>query len=70
LRKQFLELRLLRNNWKKGLLEDSSKSDEDFKKEIYKRFNIKLESISNEEVTQERFENLPKHSNDNSRKIS
>ena len=52
LRKQFLELRLLRNNWKKELLEDSSKSVEDFKKEIYKRFNIKLESISNEEVTQ------------------
>ncbi len=36
LRKQFLELRLLRNNWKKELLEDSSKSVEDFKKEIYK----------------------------------
>jgi len=70
LRKQFLELRLLRNNWKKELLEDSSKSVEDFKKEIYKRFNIKLESISNEEVTQERFEDLPKHSNDNSPKIS
>ena len=43
LRKQFLELRLLRNNWKKELLEDSSKSVEDFKKEIEK---LKKEKIS------------------------
>ena len=70
LRKQFLELRLLRNNWKKELLEDSGKSVEEFKKEIYKRFSIKVESISNEEVPQERVDELPKHSNDNSPKLS
>jgi len=40
LRKQFLELRLIRNTWKKELLEDSGKSIEDFRKEIYKKFNI------------------------------
>ena len=70
LRKQFLELRLLRNNWKKELLEDSGKSVEEFKKEIYKRFSIKVESTINDEVTQERVEELPKHSNDNSPKLS
>ena len=43
LRKQFLELRLIRNTWKKELLEDSGKSIEDFRKEIYKKFNIKDE---------------------------
>ena len=58
LRKQFLDLRLIRNNWKKELLEDSSKSVEDFKKEIYKRFDIKLDSISREEI----IENIPKNS--------
>ena len=40
LRKQFLELRLIGNTWKKELLEDSGKSIEDFRKEIYKKFNI------------------------------
>ena len=58
LRKQFLDLRLIRNNWKKELLEDSSKSVEEFKKEIYKRFDIKLDSISREEI----IENIPKNS--------
>ena len=43
LRKQFLQLRLIRNTWKKELLEDSGKSKEDFIKEIYKKFNIKDE---------------------------
>ena len=43
LRKQFLELRLIRNTWKKELLEDSGKSIEDFRNEIYKKFNIKDE---------------------------
>ena len=43
LRKQFLELRLIRNTWKKELLEDSGKSIEDFREEIYKKFNIKDE---------------------------
>ena len=43
LRKQFLELRLIRNTWKKEMLEDSGKSIEDFRKEIYTKFNIKDE---------------------------
>ena len=42
LRKQFLELRLIRNTWKKELLEDSGKSIEDFRKEIYKKFNLEV----------------------------
>ncbi len=43
LRKQFLELRLIRSKWKKELLEDSGKSVNDFRNEIYKKFNIKDE---------------------------
>ena len=43
LRKQFLELRLIRSKWKKELLEDSGKSVDDFRNEIYKKFNIKDE---------------------------
>ena len=43
LRKQFLELRLIRNTWKKEMLEGSGKSIEDFRKEIYTKFNIKDE---------------------------
>ena len=46
LRKQFLELRLIRNTWKKELLEDSGKSIEDFRKEIYKKFNIEEEQLT------------------------
>ena len=43
LRKQFLELRLIRSKWKKELLEDSGKSVNDFRNEIYKKFNIEDE---------------------------
>jgi len=43
LRKQFLELRLIRSKWKKELLEDSGKSVNDFRNEIYKKFNIEEE---------------------------
>jgi len=43
LRIQFLELRLIRSKWKKELLEDSGKSVNDFRNEIYKKFNIKDE---------------------------
>ena len=43
LRKQFIELRLIRSKWKKELLEDSGKSVDDFRNEIYKKFNIKDE---------------------------
>jgi len=43
LRKQFLELRMIRSKWKKELLEDSGKSVNDFRNEIYKKFNIKDE---------------------------
>ena len=46
LRKQFLELRLIRSKWKKELLEDSGKSVNDFRNEIYKKFNIEEEKIT------------------------
>ena len=35
LRKQFLELRLIRNTWKKELLNESGKNIEDIRKEIF-----------------------------------
>ena len=41
LRKQFLELRLIRSKWKKELLEDSGKSADDFRNEI--RGNLSVE---------------------------
>ena len=46
LRKQFLELRLIRSKWKKELLEDSGKSVNDFRNEIYKKFNIEGEQLT------------------------
>jgi len=46
LRKQFLELRLIRSKWKKELLEDSGKSINDFRNEIYKKFNIEGEQLT------------------------
>jgi len=46
LRKQFLELRLIRSKWKKELLEDSGKSVNDFRNEIYKKFNIEEEKLT------------------------
>jgi len=46
LRKQFLELRLIRSKWKKELLEDSGKSVNDFRNEIYKKFNIEGEKLT------------------------
>jgi integrase len=46
LRKQFLELRLVRSKWKKELLEDSGKSVNDFRSEIYKKFNIEGEQLT------------------------
>ena len=41
LRKQFLELRLIRNTWKKELLNESGKNIEDIRKEIFQKFSIK-----------------------------
>jgi len=41
LRKQFLELRLKRNTWKRELLKDSGTTVEELRKEIYRKFNIK-----------------------------
>ena len=46
LRKQFLELRLIRSKWEKELLEDSGKSVNDFRNEIYKKFNIEEEKLT------------------------
>ena len=46
LRKQFLELRLIRSKWKKELLEDSGKLVNDFRNEIYKKFNIEGEQLT------------------------
>jgi len=46
LRKQFLELRLIRSKWKKELLEDSGKSVNDFRNEIYKKFDIEGEQLT------------------------
>ena len=45
LRKQFLELRLIRSSWKRELLEDSGNTVEKIRKEIYHKFNIKDDSI-------------------------
>jgi len=45
LRKQFLELRLIRSSWKRELLEDSGNTVEKIRKEIYQKFNIKDDSI-------------------------
>ena len=74
LRKQFLELRLVRNNWKKELLEDTGKTIDDFRNEIYKKFNIKdepnrlQELVSDSIETESIKEGLP--SKDDSPKIS
>ena len=52
LRKQFFELRLIRNKWRKELLGESDRTVDDFKKEIHKKLNLPeetfktLESIS------------------------
>tara|TARA_B100001964_G_C14172094_1_gene571970 strand:- start:20 stop:1198 length:1179 start_codon:yes stop_codon:yes gene_type:complete len=48
LRKQFLELRLIRNSWKKELLTDSGSDVEKIRKEIYQKFNIKDEPSEKE----------------------
>jgi hypothetical protein len=37
---------LIRSKWKKELLEDSGKSVNDFRNEIYKKFNIEEEKIT------------------------
>ena len=74
LRKQFLELRLVRNNWKKELLEDTGETIDDFRNEIYKKFNIKdepnrlQELVSDSIETESIKEGLP--SKDDSPKIS
>ena len=56
LRKQFLELRLVRNNWKKELLEDTGKTIDDFRNEIYKKFNIKDEPNRLQELVSDSIE--------------
>ena len=50
LRKQFLELRLIRNTWKKELLNESGKNIEDIRKEIFQKFSIKDEPQSTQEI--------------------
>ncbi|SVC14984.1 uncharacterized protein METZ01_LOCUS267838, partial [marine metagenome] len=50
LRKQFLELRLIRNTWKKELLNESGKNIEDIRKEIFQKFSIKDEPQSIQEI--------------------
>ena len=56
LRKQFLELRLVRNNWKKELLEDTGETIDDFRNEIYKKFNIKDEPNRLQELVSDSIE--------------
>lgn len=51
LRKQFLELRLIRNSWKKELLQDSGRNVEKIREEIYQKFNINDEP-SEQEINQ------------------
>ena len=43
LRKQFLEVRLVRNQWKKELLGQSERTVEDFRTEIFKKLNLSEE---------------------------
>ena len=50
LRKQFLELRLIRSSWKKELLKDSGKKIDEIRKEIYQKFNIKEEPPTSQEI--------------------
>ena len=50
LRKQFLELRLVRNKWKKELLGESDRTVEDFRKEIHKKLNIPEETSKTPEI--------------------
>ena len=75
LRKQFLELRLVRNQWKKELLGQSERTVEDFRTEIFKKLNLSEETpISSEPIpisvpTQEPFEETDSSQSD-SPKIS
>ena len=50
MRKQFLELRLVRNKWKKEFLGESDRTVEDFRKEIHKKLKISEETSNTHEI--------------------
>ena len=52
LRKQFLELRLIRNTWKRDLLNEGEISVEDIRNQIYKKYDIQNVPEVHEEVVQ------------------